>query len=230
LLAHALLAGGIVFLTAPLLVLVWPWRIEATLKATTRAAVISLAGGLEVAGLSASAAVILGGPGVIAVRLRTRELWRRPIPCASLDALLAWVEELLARPAAPPGLGARIAARAKAWLLPRTDVTALPAFGLRALTALRDVALEGTLVCGFRDAALTGKAAAWLYPLAGVLAPLGALDLRFDWSGQPRLDGDVDLRARVVLLRLGREGLRFARHHIHPCRAVAPTLSTSIPT
>jgi hypothetical protein len=213
---EALLACvALVALAALIALVARPWRVEATLKATTSASAISLAGGLDVAGLSASAAAILGGPGVVAVHLRARELWRRPIAHVSVDSLLAWFDELLSKPAAKESALGRLAGRAKTWLLARTDLADLPELGLRVLLGLRDVSLKGTVTCGFSDPALTGKAAAWLFPIAGVLAPFGLLEIGFDWSGRDRLDGTVEVSFRFVPARVALEGLRFAWHHVH---------------
>ena len=168
------------------------------------------------AGLSGSAAAILGGPGVIAVHFRARELWKRPVASVTVDAALAWLDELLARPAKKDdGVIARLLTRVKDWLLPRTDLTSLPDLGLRVIGGLRDVSLRGAFTCGFADPALTGKAAAWLYPLAGVLSPLGTLDVALDWSGKTVIDGDAEVSVRMAPARVALEGLRFARHHIH---------------
>ena len=209
----ALLA--LVALTAPIALVAWPWRVEATLKATTSASAISLAGGLDVARLSASAAAILGGPGVVAIHLRGRELWRRPIPQVSVEALLVWIDELVSKPATKESVLGRLAGRVKTWLLPRSDLADLPELGLRVLLGLREVSLRGTVTCGFSDPALTGKAAAWLFPIAGVLAPFGLLDVDLDWSGRDRLDGTVEVSFRFVPARVAFECLRFAWHHVH---------------
>ena len=223
----ALLALSMLVVLVVLVVLfAWPWRVEATLKAITNESSISLAGGLEVAGLSASGAAILGGPGVVAVHLRARELWRRPIARISLEALLDWVDALLSKPASPSGVVGRVLLRVKNWLLPRTDLAELPELGLRVFLDLRDVSFHGAITCGFSDPALTGKTAAWLFPLAGVLAPLGVLDVSFDWSGRNRLDGAVDVSFRVVPARVAVQGLRFAWHHVHVRSVIAPVSST----
>ncbi len=205
---------GSTALVALVTILAWPWRVEGTLKATTHDAVVSLAGGLEMAHVSGSAAAILGGPGVIAVHLRARELWRRPIAQVSLDALLAWLDAPPA-PAKKPSTLGRLAKRAKDALLARTDLAELPALGLRVFLDLRDLALRGNVHCGFSDAAITGKAAAWLYPTAAALAPFGTVDVSFDWSGRNVLDGAFEISFRVVPARVALEGLRFARHHVH---------------
>jgi hypothetical protein len=208
------------------LVVAWPWRVEATLKAATHASNVSLAGGLELAGLSGSAAAILGGPGVVAIHLRARELWRRPISHVSLDALLTWLEQ--PSPTVSPSRVARLSKRAKEALLARTDVAALPELGLRVLASLRDLSLRGAIKCGFSDPAVSGKAAAWLYPMAGVLAPFGDLDVSIDWSGRNILDGAFDVSFRIVPARVALEGLRFARHHVH-LRRKSATVSSTLP-
>jgi hypothetical protein len=212
-------------LIAFVVLVAWPWRVEATLKAISNADQISLAGGLEVAGLSGSAAAILGGPGVIAMHLRARELWRRSIAEVSLDALLAWLDEP-SPPVAPPSVAARLARRAKDALRARTDVGSLPELGLEVFLGLRDVSLRGDVRCGFSDPVLTGKTAAWLFPIAGVLAPFGTLDVSMDWTGRNVLDGAIELSFRVVPARVALEGLRFARHHVHLRRKAASTSST----
>lgn len=205
-------------------VALWPWRVEATLKATSGPSAVSLAGGLEVARLSASAAAILGGPGVVAVHIRGRELLRRSIAHVSVESVLDWLE----KPAAPrtSTTMSRLAQRAKDALLARTDLAELPDLGLRVLLDLRDVSLHGALQCGFADPAITGKAAAWLYPVAGALAPLGTLDVTFDWSGRTVLDGEVELSFRIVPARVAVEGLRFARRNVHLRRKGATASST----
>ena len=230
----ALLASAtIVALVALVALVAWPWRVEATLKATTSASAISLAAGLDVARLSASAAAILGGPGVVAIHLRARELWRRPIAQVTVEAFLHGLQELLARPTTKKSALRRAADRAQAWLIARTDVSDLPGLGVRVLLGLRDVSFHGAITCGFSDPALTGKTAAWLFPIAGVLAPVGALDVSFDWTGRNRLDGAASVSFRVVPARVALEGLRFAWHHLHLRSApalVSPTMSASITT
>lgn len=214
--AEVLAGGALVLLVVAGALAAWPWRVEATLKASTRASAVSFAAGASFAGLSGSAAAILGGPGVVVVHFRARELWKLPIPSVTADAALAWLDELLARPAKKDdGFVSRLITRVKDWLLPRTDLASLPMFGLRVLGGLRDVALRGAFTCGFADPALTGKAAAWLYPLAGVVSPFGTLDVALDWSGKTVIDGDAEVSLRVVPARVAFEGLRFARHHIH---------------
>jgi hypothetical protein len=205
----------------------WPWRVEATLKAITNESSISLAGGLELLGLSASGAAILNGPGVVAVHLRARQLWRRSFPHVSVAALLEWLDELMSKPSTPPGKLGRLLHRAKDWLLARTDTHQLPKLGLRVLRDLRDVSLHGTITCGFSDPALTGKTAAFLFPLAGVFAPLGLLDVSMDWSGKNRLDGSVEVSVRVVPARVALEGLRFAWHHVHLLSSTMPKAITT---
>ena len=103
-------------------------------------------------------------------------------------------------------------------------MTELPELGLRVLFGLRELSLRGAVTCGFSDPALTGKAAAWLFPIAGVLAPFGVIDVSFDWSGRSRVDGTVDISFRVVPARLAVEGLRFAWHHVH----LRPTTSRAL--
>ncbi len=208
------IVGGIALLgmIAFVIIVVRSWPIEATLKSTTSARVISVAAGLSFAGISASAAAILDGPGVIAVHLRARQLWKKQISHVSIEAALAWIEAQLSKPAEAPGRLSRF----KDWLLARTDKSALPDLGLRVLGDLREVSLQGRVTCGFEDPSLTGKAAAVLYPLAGVISPLGRLDVDFDWSGANRLDADIEFSCRVVPMRAIRESLRFARHHVHP--------------
>jgi len=205
----------------------WPWKVEASLKATTQESVVSLAGGAALAGLSGSAAAILGGPGVVALHFRTREIGRRAVPQITLEALLAWLEE----PSAPedrPGLASRLARRAKDGLLARTDTDALPRLGLALLQDLRDVSLHGTLLCGFEDPTLTGKAAAILYPLGALAAPFGTFEPSFDWSGRTVIDGAAEITFRVVPARVLRELLRFARRHVH-LRRKRPPVSSTLP-
>jgi hypothetical protein len=219
--------GTLLVLVLVTFIVLRAWPIEASLKAQTIGGMpTSLAAGVSLSGLSGSAAAILDGPGVVAVHFRTRELWRRTIPHVSLEVLLRWLDEQLSKekePDKPPGFFARMAKRIfKDWLLPRTDLTALPDLGIRVLGGLKDVSLCGGFTIGFSDPAHTGKAAAVLYPLAGVLSPLGTIDLSFDWSGKNVLDGDVELSMRVIPARLLREGLRFARHHIRLRRQPLP--------
>ena len=212
------IVGGIALLglIALAIVLLRAWPIEATLKATTSAR-ISIAMGVSFAGISASAAAILDGPGVVAVHLRTRQLWRKAIPHISVETALAWIEEQISKPKAPKGRFSRFLD----WLVARTDKSALPDLGLRVLADLRDLSLGGHITCGFSDPALTGKAAAVLYPLAGVLSPLGRLDIDLDWSGTNRLDADVELSCRFVPARAIAESLRFARRHVHPLQTAS---------
>lgn len=210
----------------------WPWRVEGSLKATTEDAVVSLAGGLSALGVSASAAAILGGPGVVAVHFRSRERWRRVVPEVSFEALLAWLEEP-APPKEPPGRVGRIATRAKDGLLARTDTKALPGLGLDVFVGLRDKTVHGTLLCGFEDPTLTGKAAAVLFPLAAVLSPFGTFEPSFDWSGRTVIDGSAEIALGVVPARVLREVLRFGWRHVHLRRkpgAVSSTLPVSSPT
>ena len=193
----------------------WPWRIEAKLKATTNASTISFAGGIDVAGISASAAAVFGGPGVLAVHLGRREVWRRSISRLTVDAFFAWLNELLSRPPSKKGAFARLVEHAKDALVARTDLSGLLELGARILLGLRDVSFEGWITCGFSDPALTGKTAAWLFPIAGVLAPFGTLDVGFDWSGRNCFDGEIDASFRIAPAKVALEGVRFARHHIH---------------
>lgn len=228
LVAEILATGALLSLAAFAVVVAWPWRLEGTMKAATSGSVVSLALGASLGGLSASAAALLGGPGVVAVHLRARELWRRPIPRVSLEALLAWLDDVLSKPKSDaPTFLSRLFARARAWLLPRTDTDALPGFGLDLLRTLREPRLSGALHCGFVDPAVTGKVAAWLYPLAGILAPLGVLDVRFDWSGKTRIDADAEVSCRVVFARVLWECARFTLRHVHPLRAPAPLSNAS---
>jgi hypothetical protein len=204
---------AIVALLATAFVLLWPWRIDATAKADTNETTIAVGAGVDLAGIvSASLAAILDGPGVIAVHLRSRQLWRRAIPCVSIEALVAWLEgrEPTKEPSKPN------------WLVARTDKSALPELGVNVLADLREVSLAGALTCGFADPILTGKTAAVLYPLVGVLGPLGEIDLAFDWSGKRRIDGAFDLSFRVVPARILLELLRFARRHVRWFSATLP--------
>ncbi len=195
-------------------VLVRGWRGDVTLKAITKNGLVSLAGGLELFGVSASIAAILGGPGVISVQWRSRELYRRSLAHVTFDALLESLDALLDRPKTETSKK-RLHERLLDRLLERTDVAELPELALRILLDLRDPELTGKLTCGFQDPVLTGKTAAALYPIAGVLAPLGRIDVSFDWSGKTIVDGNVDFTFRVVLGRVLREALRFARRHVH---------------
>jgi hypothetical protein len=206
---------GFVLLAALVAIVVRPWRVAGKLKATTNESAASFAGGLDLAGLSLSAAAVLGGPGVVALHLGKRELWRRPISATTAAAFFDWLDEVLSRPAAKKGALGRLVERTKSALLARTDVSDLPEAGLRVLFGVRDVELEGWIVCGFADPALTGKAAAWLFPIAGVLAPFGTLDVSFDWSGRTRIDGEMDVSFRFVPAKVARELFRFALHHVH---------------
>ncbi len=224
----ALAAAMALSAAAAWFVFVRPWRIEATLKAATKGAIVSLGAGVNVAGFSASAAALLGGPGVVAVHFRSKELWRRAVPQVSVEALLVWVEKTLDTPQEPstsrwPPWVTRALARAKEWLRQRTDLDQLPHLGAQLLFDLVDLKLHGTLHCGFEDPALTGRAAAVLYPLSGVLSPLGVCDVSFDWSGRTVLDGDVDLSFSVVLGRVLRRGLRFLWNHVHLRRTPQPS-------
>lgn len=219
-------------LAAVVVAALWPWRVEGSLKATTEDTVVSLAGGLSALGVSASAAAILGGPGVVAVHFRSRERWRRVVPHVSFEALLAWLEEP-SPPEKPPGRAARIVTRAKHGLLARTDTRELPGLGLEVLRDLREPSLQASLLCGFEDPTLTGKAAAILFPLAAVLSPFGTLSPSFDWSGRTVIDGSGELAFGVVPAKVLREVLRFGWRHVHLRRkpgAVSSTLAVSSPT
>jgi hypothetical protein len=227
--ALAVLAG--ITTAAAVAAAVWPWRVEISWKATTMvesARHISLAAGLEVAGLSASAGAILGGPGVVAVHARERQLWRRAIADVSLDSLLAWLEA----PAAPAKRGAfgRALSSAKEALLARTDLGALPELGLGLLLGLRAVALRGDIRCGFVDPGTTGRAAAVLYPIAGVLAPFGTFGVSFDFSGREVLEGSADISFRITPARVVGQALRFVWLHVHlrqrPVSEALPASST----
>lgn len=214
---YVILAVLAALLALATFVLVRGWRGDLTMKAITKNGLVSLAGGLEIFGVSASAAAILGGPGVISVQWRSRELWRRSIPHVTLDALLHWIDTLVDRKPEEKKNGILDA------LVSRTDIDELPELGLRVLFDLRDPELSGSMTCGFSDPVLTGKTAAWLFPVAGLLAPLGRIDVGFDWSGKNLVDGNVDFGFRVVLARVVRELLRFAWHHFH-LRVPAPSL------
>lgn len=199
------IATGIIALVAMIAIaiaLVWPWRVDATAKADTNEKTIAVGAGVEVAMLSASLAAILDGPGVLALHLRGKQLWRRVIPRVSPEALIAWLESRPKKKEEKPS-----------WLMQRIDKSALPELGLRVLLDLREITLGGALTCGFADPILTGKTAAVLYPLAGLLGPFGELDVAFDWSGKRRIDGAFDLSFRVVPARVLVEVVRFARHH-----------------
>lgn len=228
----AIVAGGTFIVLVVLVYLVFrTWRVEVTLKANTRSSLVSLAGGLSFAGLSASAAAILDGPGVLAVHLRKRELWRKPIAKVSLEAILVWIDEQLSKPPEPKKDSRllRILHRVKDWLLPRTDLTALPELGMHLLGGLRAPALRAAVTCGFADPAVTGAIAAWLYPLAGVLAPFGDIKVAMDWSGKTILDADVEASCGVVPSRALYQTLRFTRRHVHFLRKAPPTAS-SVPS
>lgn len=207
--AAALLALGSVAALA-----FWPWRVEATVKAMTNESAISLAAGIELAGLSASGGAVLDGPGLVAIRFGKRALYKRSIAKVSVDAFLAWLDAWLTKPATPKGAVGRLADRAKSFLLARTDTSELPELGLRVLSSLQDASFEGAITCGFRDPALTGKTAALLFPIAGVLAPFGMLDVSCDWSGKTRIDGEANVRFRFVPARVAGLGLLFAWHHV----------------
>lgn len=206
------------------------WRLEASVKAQTQGR-ISLAAGASFAGVSASAAAILGGPGVVVVHFRSRELFRRTASEVTLDALLAFVDDKLSQPPEPETRAGRLAARAKEWALARTDVSELPGLGLAILGDLRDPSLSGSLVCGFSDPGTTGKAAAILYPVAGVIAPLGDFAIQMDWSGRNRIDGDLEASCGVVPARILREVARFSRRHVSLRRRPVPPApsSTTLP-
>jgi hypothetical protein len=195
---------------------VWPWRIEAKLEAATNGSTISFAGGLDVARtISLSAAAVLGGPGVVAIHLGKREVWRRSISRLTVDAFFAWLNELLSRPPSKKGAFARLVEHAKDALVARTDLSGLLELGVRVLLGLRDISFEGSVTCGFEDPALTGKTAAWLFPVAGLLAPFGTLGVALDWSGRSCFDAEIDASFRIVPAKVAREGIRFARHHLH---------------
>jgi hypothetical protein len=221
--ALAALAATVVFAT---IAVVWPWRIEAKLKAATNGSAISFAGGIDLAGISASAAAVFGGPGVLAIHLGRREVWRRPISRLTVDAFFEWLNELLSRPPSKKGALGRLLEHAKDALVARTDLSGLLELGVRVLLGLRDVSFEGSITCGFEDPALTGKTAAWLFPIAGVLAPFGTLRVGFDWSGRNCFDGDIDASFRLVPAKVALEGVRFARHHIHARTKTARLSST----
>jgi len=202
-----------------------PWRVEGSLKATTEESVVSLAGGLGAFGVSASAAAILGGTGVLAVHVRSRERWRRVVPEVSTEALLVWLEQP-APPQEPPGRLARLVAPARDALLARTDMKALPRLGLDVFRGLRDVRVRGTLRCGFEDPTLTGKAAAVLFPLAALVAPFGTFEPSFDWSGRTVIDGGAEISFGVSPALVLREVLRFAWRHVHLRRKQSDVSST----
>jgi hypothetical protein len=193
---------ALVLLIALAIVLLWPWRVDATAKADTNETMIAVGAGVEVALVSASLAAILDGPGVVALHLRGRRLWQRVIPRVSPEAILAWLESREPKKESKPN-----------WLMQRIDKSLLPEFGLNVLMDLRELTLGGALTCGFADPVLTGKTAAVLYPLAGLLGPFGELDVAFDWSGKRRIDGAFDLSFRVVPARVLVEVVRFARRH-----------------
>ncbi len=178
------------------------WRVELSAKATSTGGRIALGAGLEIAGVSASVAAILDGPGVVSIQWRGRERWRRAIPRVSLDALFDWLDAREPRESEP------------SWLLARTEKAALPELGLRMLLDLERPRLDGALTCGFADPVATGKTAAVLYPLAGVLAPFGTFDVRFDWSGKTILDGALDASCAVVPARVLWALAGFARRHV----------------
>lgn len=192
------------------------WPASLTLTAKTKEGLVSLGAGLEISWLSANAAAILGGPGVIMVQLRSRRLYEKRLAGVTVEAALDWFESILDAPEkAPPRFLGRLATRAKDALVARTDLGALPELGTRIALGLRDPSLGGTITCGFSDPALTGKAAAVLFPLAGMLAPVTSIELRFDWSGRTVLDADVEGSCRIVPARIAREAAWFVWNHVH---------------
>ncbi len=195
--------------------LFWRYRAEASLTAKTKGGLVSFGAGFELAGLTVSAGAILGGPGVAVVSFRKRELYKHSSSCVSVESVLAWIDGLLSAPKKEPSRLVRLLVGVKDWLLPRTDLEHAPELGVRLLLALRDLRIDGTIQCGFEDPALTGKCAAVLYPLAGMLSPFGTFDVGFDWSGRTVVDADVDASFRVVPVRMLLEALRFARAHVH---------------
>ena len=227
--AEILGAGTLVVLVLLVYAALRSWRVEATLKASTRSSAISVAAGFSALGVSASAAAILDGPGVLAVHLRGRQLWRRPIARVSVEAVLLWIDEQLSKPVPQreSRLG-RVLGRVRQWLLPRTDLSALPDLGLRLVGGLRAPSLGGAITCGFADPAVTGGVAAWLYPLAGMLAPFGLVDVSMDWSGKDLIEADVEASCGVVPARAIYETLRFTRRHVHPLRKA--TVSPPVPS
>jgi hypothetical protein len=214
---------AVTMLVAFVILFTWPWRVEATLKATTGEASsdVSLGGGLEVLGLalSASGAAILGGPGVAVIHWRSREMWRRSIARVDLDALFDFLDRRdeddddEEEHEKKKGISSRLVRHTKDALVSRTDPAGLPGLGLRIIRSLRDVSLRGAVLFGSSDPGVVGKTAAWLYPIAGVLAPFGTLDVSFDWTGRSVLNGDVEISFRVVPARVALEALRFTRHH-----------------
>lgn len=192
------------------------WPASLTLTAKTKEGLVSLGAGLEISWLSANAAAILGGPGVIVLQLGSRRLYEKRLDGVTVEAALAWIESLLDAPdKPPPGYFGRLAARMKNAVVARTDLGALPELGTRIALGLRDPRLGGTVICGFSDPALTGKAAAVLFPLAGMLAPVSSIELRFDWSGRTVLDFDVEGSCRIVPARIAREAAWFVWNHVH---------------
>jgi len=129
-------------------VLVRGWRGDVSLKAMTKNGLVSLAGGLELFGVSASMAAILGGPGVVSVQWRSRVLYKRSIARVTPDALFEFVDALLEQPKKNEKK------KLPHWLIERTDVGELPELGLRILLDLRDPELSGVLTCGFADPVL----------------------------------------------------------------------------
>jgi hypothetical protein len=224
---RALAGVMLVAVVASITFMAWPFRVQAKLKMLTKSSAISFAGGVDIAGISVSTAGIAGGPGVVAVHLRSRETWRRAIARLSVDAFFEWLDALVARPAAPKGALSRLFSRLKTALVARTDVSDLPELGLRVLLGLRETAFHGAITCGFADPARTGKTAAVLFPIAGILAPFGALDLDFDWSGRTVVDGELDVSFRVVPAKVAFEGLRFVWCHVHLLRQESARASAS---
>lgn len=170
------------------------WACTISFTAKTREGMVSLGGGIELAWFSLSAAAILGGPGVVVLHFRRWELLKLSLP--------------------------RVAPAEKKksildWLLPRIDVDALPETGVKMALGLKDPEMSGNVVCGFADPALTGKMAAVLYPIAGMLAPLGTFEMRFDWSGRTVVDADLEGSFRIVPVRIARETMAFAWSHFH---------------
>lgn len=197
----AIAIGAIaIVLTSLSAFLLWRgWTCTVSFTAKTKEGLVSLGGGVELAGFSLSAAAILGGPGVVVLHFRSRELLRMPLP----------------PPPSEQGFFGRLVTRIRDWLLPRTDLDALPEAGMRMVLGLREPSMTGTVTCGFADPALTGKMAAVLYPIAGMLAPLGTLEMRFDWSGRTVIDADLEGSFRIVPARIARETVVFAWRHVH---------------
>jgi hypothetical protein len=169
------------------------------------------AGGLEIAFVSISTAVVWKGPAVLVVHVAGKQVFRKTLePWKETPA----GDEIEKKKETPPS---RVATWLQTWgkrMASKVDHTALPSLARRLVGRLWSASLDGHLTCGFRNPAITGKLAAVMAVSQALLSPLGSIETELDWSGTNRVNGAFHLSFRVVPLLLGWDLLWFLVRHV----------------